>query len=84
MTSRDFVYWLQGYIEIQSARVAPSLALTEDQVKTIKSHLALVFVHEIDPANVALGVPAEAAQAIHDQGKVQIGGTDSQGNVYRC
>lgn len=84
MTSRDFVYWLQGYIEIQSARTAPSLALTEEQVKTIKNHLALVFVHEIDPANVGLGVPAETAQAIHDQGKPQIGGVTPDGIVYRC
>jgi hypothetical protein len=84
MTSRDFCYWLQGYIEIQSARTAPSLAMTEDQVKTISSHLNLVFVHEIDPSNVALGVPAQVAQSIHDQDKLQIGGTDSQGNVFRC
>lgn len=84
MTSRDFCYWLQGYLEIQSARTAPSLAMTEQQVKVIQSHLSLVFVHEIDPANVALGVPAETAQAIHDQGKPQIGGVDSQGNVFRC
>ena len=89
MTSRDFCYWLQGYIEIQSARTAPSLAMTEDQVKIISNHLALVFVHEIDPSNiVAAGVSAETAQAIHDQGKFQIGGTgvDVHGNpiIYRC
>lgn len=86
MTSRDFAYWLQGFIEIQAHGPA-SLYLTEDQVKVIKNHLALVFVHDIDPANVAAsGVPAIAAQSIHDTGKPdsQIGGTDAHGNIARC
>lgn len=45
MTSRDFCYWLQGALEI----IDPS-TLTEDQLKTIKAHLNLVFFHEIDPS----------------------------------
>lgn len=51
MQSRDFAFWLQGYFEITEATSnrAPE-GLTEGQVDMIKKHLALVFVHEIDPA----------------------------------
>lgn len=51
MQSRDFAYWLQGYFEITEATAnrAPE-GLTEGQVEMIKKHLALVFVHEIDPS----------------------------------
>jgi len=45
MTSRDFCYWLQGYFEI-----AEPTELTSEQLKTIQRHLAMVFVHEIDPS----------------------------------
>ena len=45
MQSRDFAYWLQGFFEISDAK-----AMTESQVEIVKKHLALVFVHEIDPA----------------------------------
>jgi hypothetical protein len=44
MKSRDFAYWLQGFFELSESR-----NLSEKQVKMIKSHLDLVFVHEIDP-----------------------------------
>jgi hypothetical protein len=46
MTSRDFVYWLQGYFEITGA----DATLGPAQIDRIKKHLALVFVHEIDPS----------------------------------
>jgi hypothetical protein len=45
MTSRDFAFWLQGYIEITKGAV-PS----KDQWKVISNHLNLVFKHEIDPS----------------------------------
>lgn len=62
MQSRDFVYWLQGFFEI-----ANSDNVTPDQVKVIKSHLNLVFKHEIDPA---MGDKAHqnALNAIHSPG----------------
>lgn len=44
MTSRDFVYWLQGFMELSETS-----NLSERQVDMIKNHLNLVFVHEIDP-----------------------------------
>lgn len=45
MTSRDFVFWLQGNFEL-----SPSATLTVEQVDLIKKHLALVFKHDIDPS----------------------------------
>jgi hypothetical protein len=45
MTSRDFCYWLQGVFE--GAKVT---SLNEEQVKVIKNHLSMVFIHEIDPS----------------------------------
>lgn len=38
MTSEQFTYWLQGYLE-----VADPKTLNEKQVQIIKDHLALVF-----------------------------------------
>lgn len=51
MRSRDFVFWLQGFFEIQDASSnRTSGELTEGQVNSIKKHLALVFKHDIDPS----------------------------------
>jgi hypothetical protein len=50
MTSRDFVFWLQGYFEIldPSLEAAP-FPLGPAQVKSIRDHLQLVFTHDINP-----------------------------------
>lgn len=67
MRSRDFCYWLQGYLEIQRAGAVEGAIKTSPlmpkQVEVIQSHLSLVFKHEIDPSE-----PGDAAenQAIHD------------------
>lgn len=45
MTSRDFVYWLQGFIEITKPET-----INAEQTKVIQNHLNLVFRHEIDPS----------------------------------
>lgn len=45
MTSRDFAYWLQGFFEITNPET-----ITKEQTRMIKSHLNLVFKHEIDPS----------------------------------
>lgn len=55
MTSRDFCFWLQGYLEI-----APAGPLTQEQVEMVRKHLSLVFVHEIDPS-----MPSKTLDAIH-------------------
>lgn len=81
MTSRDFCYWLQGYLEIAGSEAIKRNGLNGRQCEQVQAHLALVFIHEIDPSNTPTLLPVEA-QAIHD-GKPQIGGTDAHGNKYR-
>jgi hypothetical protein len=49
MTSREFCYWLQGYFELTDPS-RNGYAMSVEQVDAIKKHLALVFVHEIDPS----------------------------------
>lgn len=63
MTSRDFCYWLQGYFEI-NATAASHPELSVEQVDCIRKHLALVFIHEIDPS---AGPPEHQAKlnAVH-------------------
>lgn len=66
MTSRDFCYWLQGYLEIAGERPdLRSVGLTSEQTVSIRKHLAMVFVHEIDPS---AGPPEHQAKldAAHD------------------
>lgn len=46
MKSRDFCFWLQGYFEINNL----DTPLTVMQQEVIKKHLAMVFIHEIDPS----------------------------------
>ena len=62
MTSKDFAYWLQGFFELSDAN-AP---LTEKQVQTIKNHLKLVFLHEIDPSYSDDPTVQKIFQNIHD------------------
>ena len=67
MTSRDFCYWLQGYLELRQNKDA---ALEAGQVQCIAKHLAMVFTHEIDPS----AGPREQQQkldAIHNQTQQQ-------------
>jgi hypothetical protein len=87
MTSRDFCYWLQGYLEITSAGYTPEKApsLSHEQLECVRKHLALVFTHEIDPS--AGGPEHQAAlNAIHDPApaKPSFGGKTPDGKVYRC
>ena len=62
MTSKDFVYWLQGFFELSE----PNKALTPEQVKTIKNHLKLVFLYEIDPSYSDSKIVQAIFQNIHD------------------
>jgi hypothetical protein len=54
MTSRDFCYWLQGYFEIAGNQPCQEPSnrwnLNDSQIDTIRKHLAMVFIHEIDPS----------------------------------
>lgn len=38
MTERDFVYWLQGYLEISNSN-----ELSPEQIQIIKDHIKLVL-----------------------------------------
>lgn len=59
MTSRDFCYWLQGYFEINGAIHGNGRSITPEEVRVIRTHLALVFKHEIDPSAGSLEHQAE-------------------------
>ncbi len=70
MTSRDFCYWLQGYLELANEADEPK-PLTPKQMQAISNHLGLVFKHEIDPS---MGPPAHQADldAIHNASKEKL------------
>ncbi len=58
MTSRDFCFWLQGYLEINRANGAPELpVLNTSQVRMIAEHLDLVFAHDIAPSKKFVAPP---------------------------
>jgi hypothetical protein len=59
MKATEFCYWLQGVFEVSELA-----NLNEKQTAMVKAHLALVFQHDIDPAQVA-----DSLQRIHDNGK---------------
>ncbi len=64
MMARDFIYWLQGYLELTPDQPAP---LSAQQVEKIRRHLALVFVHDLDPTLKSQNKRIEElAQKIHD------------------
>lgn len=44
MTSQNFAYWLQGYLEIKDPDV-----ISKKELKMILGHLRLVFRDDIDP-----------------------------------
>ena len=80
MTSRDLIYWLQGLMELGDPKT-----LNEKQVDLIKKHLAMVFIHEIDPSF------PEEQQNILSQTHAGIGLADSiyspitnSNTVYKC
>jgi hypothetical protein len=75
MRSRDFAYWLQGFLELSEGS---GEGMTPRQVECIKKHLAMVFVHEIDPS-----MPDKKLDELHDVNK-QVGHHDPLKTVYRC
>lgn len=51
MTSREFCYWFQGYLELNDTTgTGLHSGLSVDQLRKVKRHLDLVFAHEIDPS----------------------------------
>ena len=76
MTSRDFVFWLQGHFEVSG-----KFAMNEHEGLIVARHLALVFKHEIDPS---LGGNAEELQAVHDGMPGHSPSLANNGGVMRC
>lgn len=64
MTARDFCYWLQGLFEL-----GKPTELNSEQTELIQRHLALVFVHEIDPSAGSIEHQA-VLNAIHEGEKL--------------
>lgn len=72
MTSRDFVYWLQGYFEIlDSNKNEQFKGLTEGQAECVRRHLRLVFLHEINPQSGDSSHIQKLSEA-HDNNSKQI------------
>ncbi len=88
MTSRDFCFWLQGFFELNGSDLKK---LGPVQVEMIKRHLALVFIHDIDPS-MGSQEQQDHLNAVHHGGKppykptkIQFGGIDPKtGLQARC
>lgn len=54
MTAENFVYWLQGFFELDGADEMKRQGLTTEQVEMIKEHLGYVFGKKptVKPAKV--------------------------------
>lgn len=61
MKARDFAYWLQGIFEGNDVK-----ELDEKQVQSIKNHLKLVFLYDIDPSYTDNKVLQHIMQNVHD------------------
>lgn len=57
MDSEKFVYWLQGFVELN-----PNAMLTLTQWQIVKDHLALVFKKETPNRNVGTPFPGYPRQ----------------------
>jgi hypothetical protein len=81
MTSRDFCFWLQGYIELSEASSASGIGFSQSQRERIASHLALVFVHEIDPS---MGDAGQQAKLNEVHGGAAWKGGVKPDTILRC
>lgn len=86
MKAVEFCYWLQGYFEIDAAdrpavfeeglRDDTEWSLSAPQVAMIKKHLALVFLHDIDPS-----YPKEQQDQLNE---IHSGIIPAKPQVFRC
>lgn len=61
MKTDQFCFWLQGLFELAEPEM-----LTAKQTELIRSHLALVFYHDIDPSHSDDPEEQKKMQDIHD------------------
>jgi len=69
VTSRDFCFWLQGYLELQATGTAEPPQLHPSQIACVRKHLALVFKHEVDPSMGGPDHQAELNELHHPGGR---------------
>ena len=50
MTERDFVYWLQGFLEVTNPET-----ITAEQIQIIKNHIKLVLTNPAPSHGVPVG-----------------------------
>lgn len=78
MSSVQFCFWLQGFFEMTNATT-----MTPQQVELVKKHLAMVFIHEIDPSFPE--EQQEALNAAHGQSPAEgLFNDDGLPVLYRC
>ncbi len=68
MKSRDFIFWLQGYFELNDPKT-----IDEKTIKIIRNHVNLVFKYEIDPSYSDDPKVQAELQAIHDGDMPDVG-----------
>lgn len=56
MKARDFCYWLMGALEAGKMET-----MDADQVREVRAHLDMVFIHDIDPT-----FPAKQQSLLND------------------
>lgn len=85
MNAEQFVYWLNGYLELSGAQ-----ELNAAQVKSVRDHLALVL-HKVTPPGPAPSIPPP----VNARGNIQVFGgvqcgvcgntTSNEGGIcYKC
>jgi len=75
MKARDFAYWLNGIFEGNDTK-----ELDKEQAQTIKNHLKLVFLYDIDPSYTDDKVLQHIMQNVHD-GKAPMDGVTAKLNT---
>ena len=75
MKATEFCYWLQGMFELTNVK-----ELNAEQTEMVRKHLAMVFVHDIDPSYPEK--QQSALDALH-QGQGH-GPAVKSDPIYRC
>jgi len=69
MNSRDFIYWLQGYLEITDPlEHSNQMSLLPEQIKVIKDHIALVLEKETPNYQITINPPIDVSQTSPSDG----------------